>query len=440
MAIVEVIKYNGSPDVLAWKYPSEELGTWTQLIVNESQEAILYKGGKALDVFQSGRHTLDTANIPILNKIINLPFGGRSPFTAEVWYVNRAYSLDVKWGTATPIQIQDPKYQIFCPIRANGTFGISVEDSKKFLVKLVGTMSTFDRQSLIKYFRGLFITKVKDAISSYVVKKQISILEINAYIDELSTHMKERIEPEMAEYGIKLANFYVNDISIPEDDPAVKKLKDALAKKAEMNIIGYSYQQERSFDTLEGAANNTSSGAAPFMGAGMGLGMGLGMGGAVGNAFSGVAQSIDVSSKKETKECPKCHALIDISQRFCGKWGYDTESKINEEKQETEKEPIKIKCCKCGSALNNKSKFCPECGKKYNPCPECSADLEEGATSCPICGYEVPKKCPQCGSILEKNAKFCPECGYSLVKKCPKCGAVIEGEPKFCFECGEKLR
>ena len=190
MAIVEVLKYNGNPDLLAWKYPSEELGTWTQLIVNESQEAILFKGGKALDVFQSGRYTLETSNIPILNKIINLPFGGRSPFTAEVWYINKLYSLDVKWGTATPIQIQDPKYQIFCPMRANGTFGIQVEDSKRFLVKLVGTMPIFDKQSLIKYFRGLYITKVKDAISSYIVKKQISILEINAYIDELSLHMK----------------------------------------------------------------------------------------------------------------------------------------------------------------------------------------------------------------------------------------------------------
>lgn len=118
MAIVEVIKYNGGPNVFAWKYPSEELGTWTQLIVSEAQEAILFKSGKALDVFGSGRHTLDTANIPILNKIINLPFGGRSPFTAEVWYVNKIHSLDIKWGTSSPIQIQDPKYSVFIPVRS----------------------------------------------------------------------------------------------------------------------------------------------------------------------------------------------------------------------------------------------------------------------------------------------------------------------------------
>ena len=435
MAIVEVIKYNGTPDLLAWKYPSEELGTWTQLIVNESQETILFKGGKALDIFESGRHTLETANIPLLNKIVNLPFGGRSPFTAEVWYINKLFSLDVKWGTATPIQIQDPKYQIFCPVRANGTFGIQIEDSKKFLVKLVGTMPAFSRQELVKYFRGLYITKVKDAISSYVVHKQISILEINAYIDELSTYMREKIEPVMAEYGIKLVNFYVNDISVPEDDPAVEKLKNALAKKAEMNIIGYSYQQERSFDTLEGAAMNPGSNSAPLMGAGMGLGMGVGLGGAVGNAFGNVAQSF---STKETKECPKCHAQIDASQRFCGACGYDI-TKDSEKIDEKQKKTV-IKCFCCGAVLNGKSKFCPECGKKYNPCPECGADLEEGAKNCTVCGYEFPHQCPKCGVNIPKNAKFCPECGELLVKCCPKCNVVIEENSKFCPECGEKLR
>lgn len=245
MAIVEVTKYNGGPDVFAWKYPSEELGTWTQLIVNESQEAVLFKGGKALDVFQSGRHTLETANIPILNNIINLPFGGRSPFTAEVWYINKIASLNVKWGTSSPIQLQDPKYSLFIPIRAFGQFGIQIENSKKFLVKLVGTLTSFDKTNILKYFRGLYLTKVKDAISSYLIHKQIGIMEINAYMEELSEHLQEKMQPIFEEYGIKLLNFYVNDISVPEDDSAVQKLKEALAKKAEMDIIGYNYQQER---------------------------------------------------------------------------------------------------------------------------------------------------------------------------------------------------
>lgn len=434
MAIVEVIKYNGGPDVFAWKYPSEELGTWTQLIVNESQEAVLFKGGKALDVFQSGRHTLSTANIPLLNKIVNLPFGGRSPFTAEVWYINKVYSLDIKWGTASPIQIQDPKYGVFIPVRSNGMFGIQIEDSKKFLVKLVGTLPVFDKASIVKYFRGLYITKVKDAISSYLVHKQISVLEINAYIDEISNYLKERIEPTMKEYGIKLVNFYVNDISVPEDDSAVIKLKDALAKRAEMNIIGYSYQQERSFDTLEGAAKNTSSNQAPLMGAGIGLGMGVGLGSTVGGAFGGIATEINTGKSLKAKECPKCHSQIDEKQRFCGSCGFDTEK--------IEKEPKEIKnlCSKCGFELTGKFKFCPSCGEKYNPCPKCGADLAEDINICQQCGYEKPEKCPKCGVDILKGVKFCPECGEALAKKCPKCGITIEGNPKFCPECGEGLK
>lgn len=436
MAIVEVVKYNGAPNEFAWKYPSEELGTWTQLIVNESQEAILFKGGMALDVLPSGRHTLETSNIPILNKIVNLPFGGRSPFTAEVWYVNKLFKLDIKWGTASPIQIQDLRYGVFVPIRSNGMFGIQIEDSKKFLVKLVGTMPGFDEQNVIKYFRGLYVTKVKDAISTYVIKRGISVLEINAYIDELSSFMKERIEPEMSEYGIKLASFYVNDISIPEDDSAVKKLKDALAKKAEMNIIGYSYQQERSFDTMESAVQNDSMGAAPFIGAGMGIGMGVGLGGTMAGSMSNIASAMNFDNNANTLECPKCHSKMALGQRFCGSCGYNIQ---NKEEQDNKTKKIVINCAKCG-AKNVGSKFCMECGKKYNPCPECGQDLEEGATSCKECGYELPQKCFSCGNDIPKGVKFCPECGILLSKKCSKCGVDIEGEPKFCPECGEKLR
>ncbi|MCM1233170.1 MAG: SPFH domain-containing protein [Ruminococcus flavefaciens] len=437
MAIVEVVKYNGPSDVFAWKYPSEELGTWTQLIVNESQEAILFKGGKALDVFPSGRHTLETANIPILNKIVNLPFGGRSPFTAEVWYVNQLFKLDIKWGTASPIQIQDPKYGVFVPIRANGMFGIQVEDAKKFLVKLVGTAPGFDEQSIIRYFRGLYVTKVKDAVASYVVKKAISILEINAYIDELSVHMKSRIEPEMADYGIKLASFYVNEISMPEDDPAVKKLKSALAKKAEMNIIGYSYQQERSFNTMDAAVQNDSLGAAPFMGAGMGIGMGVGVGGAMAGSMSELAGQISVSNTTAHIECPHCHANVPEGQRFCGSCGYDMQKPVAgaSAAKEGKKE---AKCSNCGTVINH-ARFCPECGRKINPCPECGSDLPEGSVSCPVCGYKLPKKCPKCGSVLPNGTKFCPECGEAIAKCCPKCGRVNDSGSKFCSGCGEKL-
>ena len=428
MAIVEVIKYDGTPDVFAWKYPNCELGTWTQLIVNETQEAILFKGGKVCDVFRAGRHTLSTENIPILSKVVNLPFGGRSPFTAEVWFINRAFTLDIKWGTQTPIQLQDPKYKIFVPVRAFGQFGIQIEDSQKFLLKLVGTLPKFDRTNILKYFRGVYLTKAKDAIASYLVHKNVSILEINAYLDEISEYLKERMAPVFDEYGIRLSSFYVNDISVPEEDNAVKQLKKALAKRAEMDIVGYSYQQERSFDTLEGAATNPNSMQGGFMGAGIGLGMGVGVGGAMGHQFSNLTQTINTA---ETKTCPKCNATIDKTSRFCNRCGFDTESSGK---------TASIKCSACGAALTTDSKFCMTCGKRYNPCAKCGADIPDGASVCPSCGSAIPKPCPNCGKILPADSKFCPECGTPLVKRCPGCGKQVDNGTRFCPECGTPIR
>ena len=307
------------------------------------------------------------------------------------------YNLDIKWGTPTPIQIQDPKYGIFAPVRSNGAFGIRIADSKKFLIKLVTTMSSFDAASITKYFRSLYVTKVKDAISTYLVSEKISILEINVYLDELSQYMKEQIQPVMEEYGIELVTFYVNEISVPEDDTAVKKLKDALSKKAEMDIIGYSYQQERSFDTLEGAARNPGSASAPFMGAGIGLGMGVGIGQGVGTGFGNIAQKPE-SNKGQT--------LI---------------------------------CSAFGSEITKDTNFCPECGRKIIHCPNCGNDIADNAEKCSICGYTKPEHCPNCGAEIPAKSKFCPECGQSLARFCPNCNTPIDGKKKFCPECGQKL-
>ena len=377
MAIVEVVKYNGKPNVMAWKYPNEELGTWTQVIVNETQEAVLVKEGKVLDILKPGRHTLSTENIPLLSKLINLPFGGKSPFTAEIWYINKIYALDVKWGTAPAIQLQDSKYHVFVPVTAYGQFGIQVKDSRTFLTKLVGTLPSFEHDIMVKYFRGLLVSNVKNVISGYLINKNISILEISAYITEISKELQNKIEPEIENYGINLINFYVTSIEAPEEDSAVIKLKDALAKRAEMDIVGYDYNTARSFDTLESAAKNEGNGSS-FMNAGIGLGMGLGVGGQFGNQMNTIS------------------------------------SRINTEI--TDKNEEKIKCDNCGCEIDKSQKFCPECGSKL--------------------GYI----CKKCGARLaRKDQKFCPECGASQKFFCPYCHKEIDDKSKFCPECGEKL-
>jgi membrane protease subunit (stomatin/prohibitin family) len=296
MSIVDFVKWDGEPSLIAWKYGSQELSTWTQLIVNETQEAFLVKTGVYEGPFGSGRHTLSTENIPLLTNIIGLPFGGKSPFTAEVWFVNKIVNLDIKWGTQDPIQLQDPKYQVMLPVRAFGQYGIRVKNSKKFLLKLVGTVNSFTSEDVSSYFKGKFITNIKNDISNAIIRRKISVLEVSAYLDELSNDLESRLNQAVDEYGIELVQFNINSINVPEDDDSVIKLRNALAKKAEMGIVGFDYAQERSFDVMESAARNEGT-AGSMLGAGMGAGIGIGIGAPLGNSMGNIAGQINVQGR-----------------------------------------------------------------------------------------------------------------------------------------------
>ncbi|WP_410768512.1 SPFH domain-containing protein [Fontibacillus sp. BL9] len=431
MALIEVLKYDGSPDVFAWKHPESELGTWTQLIVNQSQEAILFKDGKALDLFGAGRHTLSTANIPILNNIINLPFGGNSPFAAEVWYVNKVSSLDVKWGTTKPVHLQDPKYNIIVPVRAFGQFGIRIEDSRKFLLKLVGTLPSFRQEHLVEYFRGIVTMNINSMLTSYLVHKKISVLEINAFIGEMSSHFEAALAPSLEEYGIRLINLYIHNVNLPEDDPSVIRLREALARKAEMDIIGFTYQQERTFDTLEGAAKNEGSMQSGLMGAGIGLGMGYGVGGPLSNEMAQMSRTLSTEGK--TRICQKCQHANAEGSAFCSRCG---ESLVDGTK-ETVLETTTI-CNVCGTPLLKGSKFCASCGDKYRACPKCGQDNPEEAVDCIKCNEPLPRRCPSCSHEVPGNDKFCGNCGTNLVNNCKNCQQELQPNQKFCPQCGSE--
>lgn len=303
MAIVDRVKWDGSPNLLAWKFPSEELSTWTQLIVNETQEAFVVRGGVYEGPFGAGRHTLSTENIPLLRGLMGLPFGGKSPYSAEVWYVNRVANLEVRWGTPSPIQLKDPEYQIMVPVRAFGQYGVRVVEPKKFLLKLVGTVHAFDIDTLADYFRGVFTSRINTEISRIIIARRIPILEVSMELDAISAHLQKSLSHELLEYGITLQQFNVASINVPEEDPAVVSLKKALAKKAEMGILGFNYQQERSFDVMLTAAGNEGT-AGGVMGAGLGLGLGAGIGAPIGGAMTGIAQNVSLTSATAATPTP----------------------------------------------------------------------------------------------------------------------------------------
>ena len=199
MAVIDVVKWNASPGVLAWKFPSQELSAKTQLIVSESQEAIFLKDGNAFGPLGPGRHVIDTLNYPFLTSLVKF-WTKDSPFPAEIWFVQRTFKLDIKWGTLGVIQVEDPKYHIMLPIRGFGQYGVTVDDSARFLLKLVGTLPWFTEESLKEYFKGVVVTNVKDMIGKCLVERNISVLQMSAYLNEFSERVGESISAIMAEY------------------------------------------------------------------------------------------------------------------------------------------------------------------------------------------------------------------------------------------------
>ena len=151
--ISEIIQYEGDNQTLIWKHPCEDFTTTTQLIVHESQEAILFMNGQALDLFGPGRHTLETQNIPLLRKFINLPTEGKTPFHCEVYFINKVEQMAIRWGTDSKVQFIEPTYKFPLSIGASGEMSLSVADSRKLLIKLVGTEVLFNAEQLIIYFQ-----------------------------------------------------------------------------------------------------------------------------------------------------------------------------------------------------------------------------------------------------------------------------------------------
>lgn len=406
MAILEVVKWDGAPNVFAYRYPNCELTTKSQVVVYESQEALFIKDGSIYAPLGPGRHVLDTQNDPAVTRLMrHFVTNGVSPFVAEIWFVNKAIPLDIKWGTTTPIQIEDPKYHIMMPVRAYGQYGLQIEKSQQFLVELVGRIPVFTAKTLSEYFRGILITQIKDCIASYFVESAVSILQISSHLSEISKFLQDKLKAAIEEYGVKIVAFNVNSISADENDPAVAQLKRALAKKAEMDIVGYTYQQEKSFDVMSKAAANQGSGTgATMMQAGMGLNLGMGIAAPMGAAMGGIAGNLSVNTTRVKEvRCTECGEMVNLDAIFCSHCGH--------QRFQTPLALTMIACDKCGHKSPKGTKFCPHCGDPFLCCPNCGTDNPEGAKICRKCGKEIPISCVSCGTMLPDGSKFCPNCG-----------------------------
>lgn len=285
MAIIDVVKWEANNKEFCHKFPSEDLKTGTQLVVYSAQTAFFVSGGRICDEFSAGTYTLKSDNLPILNKIINIPFGGDSPFQAEVWFVNQISRLDFKWGTPQPIQLEDPKYHIVVPVRAYGQYGIKITDPRLFLEVLIGNMTSFSAESIDSYFRGGMLSVLNTHIANVITRDGISILDVANHLVEISDYCKAEINKYFNRYGISLIDFSVVSITVPPDDPSFVRLKDAKDMAMRMSVMGRDYyQMDRSFTVLEKAAENPGAGG-QILGIGMGLGLNPIMSGLAGSTI-----------------------------------------------------------------------------------------------------------------------------------------------------------
>lgn len=383
--IADIIKYEGDNSTFIWKHPCEDFNTTTQLIVHESQEAIFFLNGQALDLFGPGRHTLETQNIPLLRKLINIPTGGETPFHCEVYFINKTEQMAIKWGTDSKVQFVEPTYKFPLSIGASGEMALSVEDSRKLLVKLVGTERILEREKLVTFFRAFLMTRIKTYIAQEMKSSAINIFEIDESLEKFSSDIKLRLDDDFIEYGVNLNRFFVTTIVKPDGDPQYEKFKElhfrqyadiaeaklkqqtdviAAQTEAQKTVIesqalaqkrvteGYTYSQERGFDVAEKAAQN--EGVGEFTNMGIGLGVMSGIGGTVGGMVGGA-----------------------VTDAFGGISGHQTPNNAN------------AFCDNCGAALTPGAAFCDECGA-----PQVTSDI-----------------CAKCGFKFQKPGKFCPKCG-----------------------------
>lgn len=383
-AIASVIKYEGDNSTFIWKHPCEDFNTSSQLIVHESQEAILFLDGQALDLFGPGRYTLETENIPILRHIINIPTGGESAFHCEVYFINKTEQMAIRWGTDSKVQYVEPTYKFPLSIGASGEMSLCVDDSRKLLLKLVGTEQVLNRQQLITYFRSILMAKVKTYLAQAICANTINIFEIDKNLEIFSAEIQQRLIPDFLDYGVQLKRFYVTTVLKPDGDPQYEKFKElyfrqyadmAEAKlKQQTDVIhaqteaqkividsqaqatkrmqeGYTYQQERGFDIAQDAAKNEGTGQFSNMGIGLGMMAGIGntVGGMVGRTVSNSFTEMSTQPQATANcFCDQCGSALTPGASFCDECGAPQLSSGT--------------CAKCGFKFIRPGKFCPKCG------------------------------------------------------------------------------
>ena len=348
---------------------SGEIKLGAQLTVRESQAAVLFYQGKACDCFGPGRHTLKTANLPLLTKILALPWRGDSPLRAEIYMVNLKYFPDLKWGTQNPVAFRDKELGVI-RIRANGMYTIQVVQPVLFINSLVGTMGKMDTDGIAGYLKMVIVSRFND----YLGQTLDSIFDLPGKFDQLSDELLKRLAEDFAYFGLRLSHLYITSITPPDE------VQTAIDDRSRMGLI---QDMDKLIKMKTAMAMEKAAESHAEAGAGLGMGFGLmlpsifGMRQETSTTAAGSAALVggDVVS------CPDCKHSIPGGARFCPLCGHQLLRLVA--------------CSNCGKNLTPKAKFCSQCGQP--------TDMKKS-----------PKICRQCRMENLHNAIYCNDCGLKL--------------------------
>jgi len=344
---------------------SGEIKLGAQLIVRDSQVAVLFYKGKSYEAYGPGRHTLTTANIPVLTKVLSLPWGMTSPLRAEVYFVNMRVFPSLKWGTREPVAFKDSDLGLV-RLRAYGVFNVRVLQPMLFINSLVGTMGKYTTVEIEEYLKQVIVSRFND----YLGENLDSLFNLPGRYDELSQGLQDRLKKDFSHFGLGLDNLYISSITPP---PEVQK---AIDDKSRLSVI---QDLDRLVKMKAAMAMEKAAEASGEAGAGLGMGMGFMM----PAMFADMFRSQGSARGTETPES---------------------------------------KCPDCGNPVQKEAKFCPYCGHQqlvFDQCSNCGKNLPPNARFCPRCGTPAhtkpaPRICPHCQEENLPDSMFCNRCGERL--------------------------
>lgn len=282
-----VIKNSGTSQMLIWRQPEEDFNTNSTLIVMPGEEALFIKGGNVEAVFTPGTYKLSTENYPFITRLRTVFSGGVSTFNCVVYFINKTATMEIKWGTQTPIQVRDPVFQIMCDVGVRGTFRVEVADGHKFLNTMVGNnVNFYKKEHLMAYFRSEITMHVKSNIVRVIQGLGQELIGINAQQDIISKSLGTVLNESLEEYGIHLRSFVIESIDVIDNENR-RKLEAAIAKRGEINILGSNYLTLEQIDIMKTVASKSGGQMSPLTGIGVGMGMGKAMGNMMTGMFSG---------------------------------------------------------------------------------------------------------------------------------------------------------